>query len=201
MRDDGLVGAQGVVRLCHRRSLLAEVPEVKTSCWSVRRLCRHANNIHLLLDCRRMYIAPSVSQVTPASSCNCSAVGTEEQVYCSYLQAVSHTSPQLFNTNSTVSDMAGHEHSHSVADKEVEVPDWEHNPEGNENDTSAKPSASIVVTMRQKLDSIMPSRKKYLGMRRKIFLIVLLASTLALLALVIGLSVGLTQGSKYIALS
>lgn len=97
--------------------------------------------------------------------------------------------------------MAGHEHSHSVADKEVEVPDWEHNPGGNENDTSAKPSASIVVTMRQKLDSIMPSRKKYLGMRRKIFLIVLLASTLALLALVIGLSVGLTQGSKYIALS
>jgi hypothetical protein len=84
--------------------------------------------------------------------------------------------------------------SHPVADKEVEVPEWEHTGAAAENGTATRAPGS---TLRQKLDSTMPPHKKYLGMKRNVFLLVLLAAVLALLALIIGLAVGLTQKSKY----
>jgi hypothetical protein len=78
--------------------------------------------------------------------------------------------------------------------KEVEVPEWEHTQNTN-NANVAIPSTGS--TLRQKFDNTMPPHKKYLGMKRNIFLLVLLAIVLALLALIIGLAVGLTQNSKY----
>lgn len=84
--------------------------------------------------------------------------------------------------------------SHPIADKEVEVPEWEHTGAAADNGTATHAGGS---TLRQKLDSAMPPHKKYLGMRRNVFLLVLLAAVLALLALIIGLAVGLTQKSKY----
>jgi hypothetical protein len=84
--------------------------------------------------------------------------------------------------------------SHPVADKEVEVPEWEHTGAATDNGTVTRAPGS---TLRQKLDSTMPPHKKYFGMKRNVFLLVLLAAVLALLALIIGLAVGLTQKSKY----
>jgi hypothetical protein len=82
--------------------------------------------------------------------------------------------------------------THPIADKEVEVPEWEHTGAATDNGTATR-----GPTLRQKFDSAMPPHKKYLGMRRKVFLLVLLAAVLALLALIIGLAVGLSQKSKY----
>jgi len=74
------------------------------------------------------------------------------------------------------------------------VPEWEHTGATADNGSTTRAPGS---TFRQKLDSAMPPHKKYLGMRRNVFLLVLLAAILALLALVIGLAVGLTQKSRY----
>ena len=84
--------------------------------------------------------------------------------------------------------------SHPIADKEVEVPEWEHTGAATDNGTAASDQGP---TLRQKFDSAMQQHKKYLGMKRNVFLLVLLAAILALLALIIGLAVGLTQKSKY----
>lgn len=56
--------------------------------------------------------------------------------------------------------------------------------------------ASAKPTMAQRFDRVLPPHRKYLGMRRKLFLIVLSVILVALLALIIGLSVGLSSGSS-----
>jgi hypothetical protein len=81
--------------------------------------------------------------------------------------------------------------------KEVEVPEWEHTHTSN-NDGAANPSTG--PTLWQRFDNAMPRHKKYLGMKRNIFLLVLLAGLLALLALIIGLAVGLSHKSKYLTM-
>ncbi|KAM0708593.1 hypothetical protein Q7P35_005245 [Cladosporium inversicolor] len=85
--------------------------------------------------------------------------------------------------------MTSNANSQSLTDKEVEVPEWEHTAAGPVTH-SAKPS------LKEKFDTAMPPHKRYLGMKRNIFLLALLAAFLALLALIIGLAVGLTQKSK-----
>lgn len=84
--------------------------------------------------------------------------------------------------------------THPIADKEVEVPEWEHTGAATDNGTATRAPGP---TLRERFDSAMPPHKKYLGMRRNIFLLVLLAAVLSLLALIIGLAVGLTQKSRY----
>ena len=56
--------------------------------------------------------------------------------------------------------------------------------------------ASAKPTMAQRLDRVLPPHKKYLGMRRRLFLIVLAVILAVLLALIIGLAVGLSSGSS-----
>lgn len=56
--------------------------------------------------------------------------------------------------------------------------------------------ASVKPTIGQRFNRAFPPYKKYLGMRRKIFLIVLAVVLLLLLALVVGLAVGLSSGSS-----
>ena len=75
------------------------------------------------------------------------------------------------------------------------MPEWEHTNGSN----SAGPTAqSTRPSLKEKFDTAMPPHKKYLGMKRNIFLLALLAAFLALLALIIGLAVGLTQKSKWV---
>jgi hypothetical protein len=49
----------------------------------------------------------------------------------------------------------------------------------------------------EKFNKRFPAHRRYIGMSRNIFLCVILGTIIVLLALVIGLSVGLTRGSKY----
>ena len=87
--------------------------------------------------------------------------------------------------------------SHAPVDKEIQIPEWEH--AGKTIDggvASNKPRGTIRAGFGAKLDRILPPNKRYLRMRRKIFLIVLLAAVLALLALIIGLAAGLSHNSK-----
>ena len=76
-----------------------------------------------------------------------------------------------------------------MPNKEIQIPEWEH--AGAATD-ARQPSGAMRAGLGAKLDSVLPSHKRYLGMRRKVFLLALLAA-LALLALIIGLAVGLTQ--------
>lgn len=80
-------------------------------------------------------------------------------------------------------------------DKDIQIPEWEH--AGVKHDggaaTTSRPTGASLGT---RLDRVLPPHRKYLGMRRKVFLLVLGAATLALLALIIGLAAGLTTGSK-----
>lgn len=81
--------------------------------------------------------------------------------------------------------------------KEMQLPEWEHiaaEEHGGKQSASAKPHGSTKETLKRKLDGAMPPHRKYVGLRRNIFLIVLLAVLLALLALIIGLAVGLSGG-------
>lgn len=80
-----------------------------------------------------------------------------------------------------------------MMNKEVEVPEWEHTHSSNSAAAATQPARP---SLKEKFDNAMPPHKKYLGMKRNIFLIALLAIFLALLALIIGLAVGLTQKSK-----
>jgi hypothetical protein len=108
-----------------------------------------------------------------------------------------HSQEPRGNTYVRRSTLQHHPASNTVPDmnKEVEVPEWEHTHASN-NDGVA--NQSTQPTLRQKFDNAMPKHKKYLGMKRNIFLLVLLAILLALLALIIGLAVGLTHRSKYL---
>lgn len=81
----------------------------------------------------------------------------------------------------------------AAPDKEIQIPEWEH--AGAATDTQ-RPRGAKRAGLSAKLDNVLPPEKKYLGMRRKVFLLALLAVLLALLALIIGLAVGLTQGSN-----
>ncbi|KAF4552907.1 Hypothetical protein D9617_8g049200 [Elsinoe fawcettii] len=56
--------------------------------------------------------------------------------------------------------------------------------------------ASTKSTLRGRFDGFMPRDRKYFGLRRKVFLLVLLGVFVVLLALIIGLAVGLGEGSK-----
>ena len=84
-----------------------------------------------------------------------------------------------------------------IPDKEIQIPEWEH---------SAAPKGDVIQDTRSRtinrgeisarLDQVLPPHKRYLGRSRKTFLWLLLAVVLALLALIVGLAVGLTQRSK-----
>lgn len=99
----------------------------------------------------------------------------------------------MTSTFRIASNMTSNAHSQPITDKEVEVPEWEHT---NGLNNAGATTQSAGPSLKQKLDNAMPPHKRYLGMKRNIFLLALLATILALLALIIGLAVGLTQKSK-----
>lgn len=87
--------------------------------------------------------------------------------------------------------------SNAPRDKEIQIPEWEDAGKSKDGATVAEKSHGATrAGFAAKLDHILPPHKRYLGMGRKIFLLVLLAVSLALLALIIGLAVGLSNKSK-----
>lgn len=90
--------------------------------------------------------------------------------------------------------MATQEQAKATVEKETQIPEWEHIAAQQDGAAAKQPGASLKDKMRGKVNGVLPPHRKYLGMRRNMFLLVLLAVVLALLALVIGLAVGLTRG-------
>ena len=80
-----------------------------------------------------------------------------------------------------------------------QVPEWEHIAAQKEAGTAvAAPAANTTpgTSWRTQFDARMAPHRRYFGMSRKLFLLVLVGVTIALLALVIGLAAGLTGKSK-----
>ncbi|EME44177.1 expansin-related protein [Dothistroma septosporum NZE10] len=80
--------------------------------------------------------------------------------------------------------------------KEAQVPEWEHITAARQQDaTGEKATRPAGLPLSARFDAVMPAHGRYLGMKRRTFLIALGAGGLALLALVIGLAVGLSHKS------
>lgn len=88
----------------------------------------------------------------------------------------------------------------------IQVPDWDdHAIKRKPVASNADPPAYNTVATQEKqltgfqakFDSVLSPHRKYLGLTRKTFLIVAACAVLALLALIIGLAVGLTRHSSY----
>jgi len=83
--------------------------------------------------------------------------------------------------------------AHPMAqNKDIQIPEWEHAGVKKDGATPQPTKTSLGA----RLDRVLPPHRKYLGMRRKVFLLVLLAGILALVALIIGLAAGLSSRSK-----
>jgi len=92
-------------------------------------------------------------------------------------------------------------HEATVAE-ETYNPEWEHVAAAkvkDEHASASTPKRSTRSALQNKLDSILPPHKRYLGRSRKVFLWCLLVLILVLLVLIIGLAAGLSQGSQYIS--
>lgn len=84
--------------------------------------------------------------------------------------------------------------------KETQVPEWEHiavSRVSEKQDITSTRRESIRTVLVTKLDSILPPNRKYIGLSRKALLWTLLAISLALLILIVGLAAGLSQKSRY----
>ena len=83
--------------------------------------------------------------------------------------------------------------------KEIQLPEWEHGAaaaKGRKGNNANRPRKSAGASFATKFDSVLPPNRKYVGLSRRVFLIVLLALFIALLVLIIGLAVGLNGGSR-----
>lgn len=128
------------------------------------------------------------------TTCSQLAVGRPHRFSPSVHTRFASVSSKLRWTRQTMTSTA---HSPPTMDKEIEVPEWEHTNTSGQTDGAHSTVNSTKATLKQKLDSMLPPRRKYLGMRRNIFIVVINTCLLALIVLIIGLAVGLTQHAKY----
>ncbi|KAI6817121.1 hypothetical protein KC332_g9659 [Hortaea werneckii] len=77
-------------------------------------------------------------------------------------------------------------------EKEIEIPEWENAAVEHKK----KGTAGGLIGSRSLLDRLLPPQKQYLGLKRKTFLWIILATSLCLLALIIGLSSNLPLPSN-----
>ncbi|KAI6881794.1 hypothetical protein KC360_g9018 [Hortaea werneckii] len=68
--------------------------------------------------------------------------------------------------------------------KEIEIPEWENAAVGHQNSDTA----GGLIGIRTLLDRLLPPQKRYLGLKQKTFLWIILAISLCLIALIIGFS-------------
>ncbi|MCJ1333233.1 hypothetical protein MMC10_009927 [Thelotrema lepadinum] len=79
----------------------------------------------------------------------------------------------------------------------TQLPEWETPNNGVTKEAPyGKTTSSSRFQLRPLLDRHMPPHKRYLGLRRRLFLLVLACIIIALLALIVGLAVGLTLRNK-----
>lgn len=86
-----------------------------------------------------------------------------------------------------------------VASKEVHVPEWEHiaAADGGVQDKEIQtPRRSWRAVVTARLDAVLPPHRTYLRLSRRRFLIALTAAALALIALIVGLAVGLSSNGN-----
>ncbi|KAG9690657.1 hypothetical protein KCU95_g8707, partial [Aureobasidium melanogenum] len=87
-----------------------------------------------------------------------------------------------------------------LAEPTTIIPEWDsnavqtHKAEVTTSHSGNRPAAKAVL--QEKFNAALPKSRSYLGLQRRTFLIVLACTVLALLALIIGLAVGLTRHSK-----
>lgn len=89
-------------------------------------------------------------------------------------------------------------HEPAVQQQPPSIPEWDRNaPAAAKTETGITTSHAPVPrpTLKERLDGVLPPNRKYLGLRRRYFLIAVLCAFLALLVLIIGLAVGLTNKS------
>ena len=80
----------------------------------------------------------------------------------------------------------------------TQLPEWETPNNGVTKEAPyGKTTSSSRFQLRPLLDRHMPPHKRYLGLRRRLFLLVLACIIIALLALIVGLAVGLTLRNKW----
>ena len=90
--------------------------------------------------------------------------------------------------------MADSQPAAAAGDKEIQIPEWDaHQKRDSNGAANARPRKPVLAGFRSKLDSAMPSHRRYLGLSRKIFLLALLALVVILIALIVGLAVGLSS--------
>ncbi|KAH0335429.1 hypothetical protein KCU81_g9017, partial [Aureobasidium melanogenum] len=87
-----------------------------------------------------------------------------------------------------------------LAEPTTIIPEWDsnavqtHKAEVTTSHSKNRPAAKAVL--QEKFNAILPKSRSYFGLKRRTLLIVLACTLLALLALIIGLAVGLTRHSK-----
>ncbi|KAI5199592.1 hypothetical protein E4T39_06166 [Aureobasidium subglaciale] len=82
---------------------------------------------------------------------------------------------------------------------EPTIPEWDNNAMHKDGVATTSQSGyhrGGKTVFQEKFDAVLPRSRSYFGLRRRTFLIVVLCAFLALLALIIGLAVGLTKHSK-----
>lgn len=81
--------------------------------------------------------------------------------------------------------------------KEVTVPEWESaGVQSRQTGPGTTGKSTVLAGIKQRFDTMMPAHRKYVGMTRRLCLLVSLAIFLTLLALIIGLAVGLSRRSQ-----
>ncbi|TIA60586.1 hypothetical protein D6C77_04050 [Aureobasidium pullulans] len=83
----------------------------------------------------------------------------------------------------------------------IQIPEWDSNAVHTSKDgvaTTSQPGAQHggKAVLQEKFNAVLPRSRSYFGLKRRTFLIVVACAFLALLALIIGLAVGLTKHSK-----
>ena len=91
--------------------------------------------------------------------------------------------------------MADRSAATAAPDKEIQIPEWDEAAVATHASTS-KAQAISHSNLSRKFNEVLPPHRRYLGLGRKPFLWIVLAVSLGLLALIIGLAVGLTTGSS-----
>jgi hypothetical protein len=77
------------------------------------------------------------------------------------------------------------------------VPEWETPSVDPKKENHGFAGTLNKTTFTGFIDRILPPHKKYLGLRRNPFILIIILGLLALLALIIGLAVGLTKHNQY----
>jgi hypothetical protein len=97
----------------------------------------------------------------------------------------------------TAGDVKAPEPAHGVPGTAYNAPDWELPEEGTAPRRRLHlGSTSTRWAIADRLDRVLPPYKRYVGLKRRTFLLVVLAASLAIICLAIGLGVGLGKKQK-----